>query len=285
MWKFSNVFLILIGLWIVAQCLYILKGVEWNDNFVVVYCDVGQGQAVLLQKSDMQVLVDVGPRSGGILRCLDAYMPVNDRVLDVVVLTHADADHVGALDAVLDHYYVARMYWNDYEKDSELIAYLYGKIEKSSDVVVETLLSGHTLFMGDSVEINVVWPKEIGENSNENSIIMHAQYGEFEMLLTGDAERGSGEVLRLHPEYRFVDIYNVPHHGSIGSLSRDVMKLMQPSVFVISVGLNNTYGHPDSEVINMVKYDSAASIWRTDLDGDIIIVSDGTSYQMIESAD
>jgi competence protein ComEC len=126
-----------------------------------------------------------------------------------------------------------------------------------------------------------------GNESNANSIVMRLDYGEFSMLLTGDAEAQTEERLinKELDELRDVDVLKVAHHGSKYATSEEFLKRVKPKAAVISMSEFNRYGHPSQDVLNRLKAAGVTELFRTDLQGEISItttgkVKDGKLYEI-----
>jgi beta-lactamase superfamily II metal-dependent hydrolase len=112
-------------------------------------------------------------------------------------------------------------------------------------------------------------------NENDNSVVLRASYGDFDMLLGGDCEYGCEQGLGAGE----VDLYKVHHHGASDASSESLLAEIQPQVALVPVGAGNSYGHPSSSTISRLQ-DHGAQVLRTDLDGDIVVVSDGETFEV-----
>ena len=115
------------------------------------------------------------------------------------------------------------------------------------------------------------------KDSNNTSIIAKLVFGQTSFLFTGDATRSVEKQLLDQVEQLDSDILKVGHHGSKTSSSKEFIEAVSPEIAVISAGKNNKYGHPHPEVLDNL---AGTRIFRTDLNGDIKITSDGTSYNI-----
>lgn len=286
--------------WLVVAVLSLIFSV-WSQrpdgDLHVVFCDVGQGDAILILMDDFQMVVDGGPGGEGLMSCLGEYMPFWDRRVEVVLNTHPQKDHLGGLDELLQTYRVDRVIINGVfggGKDGERLRELIG--EKGVEVVLPR--ANDSLSMG-SLQFDILWPQErvgstmawsdplredlssemvLGKNSDVNivSVVGVLRYGDFEVMLTGDI--GFDEEQQLVDSGRLmeVDVLKVAHHGSRYSSSSEFIGLVRPKIAVIQVG-ENRFGHPTGEVLERLK-GVGARVLRTDLNGSVEIVSDGESY-------
>lgn len=267
----------------------------------VVFCDVGQGDAILIWKGSGQVLIDSGP-GDRVLRCLGRYMPFYDRQIEAVLLTHPDADHSGGMPEVFERY---RVEWlATVPVGAETTAY-----QRLLEEIREQKINYQNLYVGDRVklgkmEMEVMWPTRefVAENlegewrgatggggetrilgaqsmkakTNEFSLGVVVSYGSFDLLTSGD---GDGEIMSRQVEaggVKPVEVIKVPHHGSRLAAVGEWFDKARPGLAVISVGRNN-YGHPSEEVMELLK-SRDVEVARTDVGGDVEVVSDGKKW-------
>lgn len=220
--------------------------------------DVGQGDAALLvTPSGEQVLIDGGPDLS-LLSQLDRHMPFFDRTIELLVITHPDADHITALPAVLNRYAIGQVLMTGAEHSS-------GKYDALRSIIVERAIPVITpdpfvdIVMGDIV-LDVVWPVVVETShrdvstttisSNDLSIVIRVLYKDHSILFTGDIERDAEEkILRSGADIRS-DILKVAHHGSRTSSSTGFLLAVDPDLGLISAGRNNRFGHPHAEVVD-----------------------------------
>jgi len=241
-----------------------------DDRLVVWIFDVGQGDAIFIDALDGQVLIDGGP-SAEILEKLSAVMPFWDRSIDLVVNTHPHADHVTGLNYVLERYEVEEVWVSGQEYGTEAFAY-FEKLTPNAD----TVFQGETYDLGEGAKLTVLWPKTSLNNMllddvNDGSITLLLTYGETTILLPADL--GIEQEAEILDQLPHIDVLKVGHQGSMTSSGLDFLKVTTPDVAVIPVG-ENDYGHPSSIIVERLRSIGAA-VLRTDLDGDVRIVSDG----------
>lgn len=238
----------------------------------VIFFDVGQGDSVFIEAPNgNQALVDGGPGSQ-VLNKLGEQMPFFDREIDVVILTHPDADHLNGLIDVLKNYQVNEVIDTCIEDPGKGYAE-WKKLIEENKINHLCARAGQKIKLADNVELDVLFPFVSLEgmkfsNTNDSSIVMELISNDSEILLTGDAE--------IKTEYQLVNsslnlksqILQVGHHGSKSSTSQEFLAAVNPETAVIQVGANNRYGHPVQEVLDRLK-GIGAKIFRADESGNL----------------
>ena len=242
----------------------------------VCFLDVGQGDAILIQAPDgRQILVDGGPSPSALLDQLGEVLPFWDRSLDVVVLTHPDADHVSGLLPLFERYQVTAIVDSvaPGEKGTESWLAAVGAAKASRQVAS----SGMRIAAGQVV-LTVLNPADgnvAADDGNNGSVVLRLDYGQSSVLLTGDAE-GDAESAMLQAGVPVrADVLKVGHHGSNASTSPAFLAAVQPRVAVISVGAENWFGHPAPELLERLR---DITVLRTDERGRVELVSDGKGW-------
>ena len=243
----------------------------------LVACDVGQGDGLVLSSGPGRaVLVDVGPEEGGIDGCLRR---LGVRTLDAVVLTHFHDDHVGDLAAAIDGREVGRILVTPVA-DPAWAARAVARIAADRAIPVHSASAGQRLELGE-VTATVWWPARTvagGSAANNASIVLHVEVGDVTALLLGDIEAEAGHALRLalrrDPAMAAaaadLDVVKMPHHGS-SNMDEQLMNEVAATVALISVGADNTYGHPTPTALSWAGRHAARTL-RTDEDGDIAVL-------------
>jgi competence protein ComEC len=249
-----------------------------GNNFLrVSFLDVGQGDSTFIETPyQNQILVDGGPGSA-VLEKLGREMPFWDRTLDLVVLTHPEKDHMAGLIEVLKKYKVKNILWTGIVRDTAEYREWTDAVEKESANVV-LAKAGEKISFGDA-EFDVLFPLENMQgqelkDSNNSSVVIKLVYGENSFLLTGDlVDKGEEEIMQSG-ENVDSDVLKVAHHGSKTSSEESFISAVSPETAVISAGKNNSYGLPAAEILDELS-NYGINILRTDLSGDITILSDG----------
>lgn len=234
-----------------------------DERVKVVFCNVGQGDGVLVTWGNRQMLIDTGGEDGKIGACLSRHLPFWDKTLDIVLISHWDSDHSGGLASIGKYYKIGMILCG--EKDNNDI-----EQNKCSEV----LRQGDVVRLGEIV-FDIYWPREngVGENedSNLNSLVALLSYRTNSILLTGDINREIEELLVWRGVLRQglgTLILKVSHHGSKTATSETLLNKIKPKEAVISVG-KNSFGHPSDEVLERLGK-GGIKIRRTDKEGDII---------------
>lgn len=237
--------------------------------------DVGQGDAFLVEfPTGEQILIDGGP-SDAILLKLGTVLPPWDRTLDAVLITHEDADHITGLISVLDRYKVDVVYESGAGSHSPQAQALMDRVE--NEHAEHWLLDTGDVISIGNVTLSVKWPDRTYEGEypadrNNLSLNVLLEYGSTTILLTGDSGEDAGNVVGAR--VGDIDVLKVAHHGSLTSTDSDFLSVIQPEVALISVGVNNSYGLPHPIILERLN-NIGTRIFRTDLDGDILLTSYG----------
>lgn len=240
----------------------------------VVMLDVGQGDAFFIESpGGTQVLID-GGRGRAALRELSKVMPFWDRSLDVVVATHPDADHIGGLVHVLERFDVSYILHTSIQKDTPVFR-AYSEAVLEEDPVIVPSSRGTKITLDDSVVLTILSREVVAaSDTNEASIILRLDYGGTSFLFTGDAPKETEQELLQFYSVLDVDVLKVGHHGSDTSTSTEFISATSPDFALISVGKENSYGHPDDDVLLRLE-DAGVKILRSDERGTVRLISDG----------
>jgi competence protein ComEC len=260
-----------------------------DNKLHLIACDVGQGDAILATYKKTQILIDGGP-DRSVLTCLSEYMPFWDREIEVVILTHPEADHLTGLIEVFKRYRVKILVATPLDVSSQGYQVLKNIVGGSGTEVVNPT-SGMVIRLG-LLYLDIVYPasKNLGltnpsvnndvlgafssnQSPNDFSIVANLRLGEFDALLTGDiGPKVISDVLATG-KIRDIDYIKIPHHGSKNGLTKELLEASVPEIAVISVG-KNPWGHPHQEVLQLLQ-EAGVRTLRTDQEGDIEIITDG----------
>lgn len=240
----------------------------------LVMLDVGQGDAILIRSGGSTVLVDTGNQEAKLkenLGKLGVYR------IDAVVISHHDDDHMGCLQSLAEYEDIGAVYSAEDALDCGCDN--CGELRRLSASACETGLQG--LCVGDSVRVGifnlvVVWPERyIDEGGNEDSVCLLLKADcdsdgvvDWQVLLTGDAERDQLENILKSKMVGDIDVLKVGHHGSKITLTDDTASALSPEIALISVGADNRYGHPTREALDILE-SVDSRVYRTDQNGTI----------------
>ena len=243
-----------------------------NAEDAIIMLDVGQGDAILVRSKGQTLLVDTGNNDSQLLEQLGRCGAFK---IGSVLVTHADDDHCGSLDALeravdVDRVIMARgMLQSEVPKNVELVA----QARKTASSIVELQLGDE--FTVGRFKARVVGPARFTDGGNADSVCLLLEYdgdgdgeADFTSLLTGDAESNELDAMIQMGEFAAIDVYKVGHHGSQGAISADQAQLLHPSIALVGVGAHNRYGHPSPETIDTLE-SVGCRVYRTDRDGQV----------------
>jgi len=280
------------ALWRVCLCFLVVNGllVGWGLThrrtapLRVVFLDVGQGDAAAIESPSGKVLlID----TGGVFadgsdnegrRTVGPYLRSRGiRRIDMELLTHPHADHIGGAATLLERFPTAGLLDNGQETDSPVLAHLHTDAAEHH-VPYLAARRGQVLDFQDGVTARILAPTEAETHGSPNnaSIVLLLRYGRTTFLFTGDAEADEkADLLTAHQPLPG-DVLKVGHHGSHTSTTLPFLTAAHPKIAVISVGAHNLYGHPSLEVLDRLQ-SSGAKIYRTDKNGAVTCTSDGVT--------
>lgn len=235
------------------------------------FLNVGQADCALLSTNGHYMVID-GGNNGDADTILSYLEGQGVEKLDAVVGTHPHEDHIGSLDAIINHFDVDAVYMPKIMHTSKTF-------EDVLDAVANKGLKIKSPSPGDTIdfnglEIEVLGPQREYKDFNNNSIVLKVNAGETAFLFTGDAEETAEKDILQAGGNLQADVLKVGHHGSSTSSSQAFLQAVQPKYAVISVGVGNSYHHPEEEAMQRLQ-SIGAEIYRTDLQGNIVCTTDG----------
>ena len=250
-------------------------------EITITFINVGQGDATLIRDSaGFDILIDGGNKSAG-FQVLDIIRDLAVDDLDVVIATHADRDHIGGLITILesDEILVEQVYYNGYPGDT--LTWQEFELAVAAHGLILIPLQYPTVQQWGEFDIEVLNPTNnlVDPDQNNASVVLPLDYAQTGALFPADIDSTAEQLLPSRTSSLLVDVLKVAHHGSKFSSSADFLQATLPSDAVISVG-NNAYGHPTLETLQRLAA-IAATVWRTDLLGNITLISDGTHYVLL----
>ena len=243
------------------------------------YIDVGQADAILLETEGKFMLIDGGNKDDSQL--VVSYLEQQGvSELEAVVCTHPHEDHVGGLPAVLAVYPTKAVYAPTKTYSSKIFdSFLYYVDQQGLDVTIPS--PGQLLTFGDMI-MTFVGPVQSYAETNDTSIVISAFFDDVRFIFTGDMEvAAENDMLDYWGEQMDWDstVLKVGHHGSSTSSSYRFIREIDPEYAIVSVGKDNSYGHPHKEVISRYA-DAGIPMLRTDELGHIIVTADGSDVQI-----
>ncbi len=239
------------------------------------FIDVGQADCSLILCDGEALLIDGGNTGDG--DDIISYLYTEGITeLDYVICTHAHEDHVGGLADVLESFTVTEeIFAPETGADTKCYTSFLDEAARQDKEIVAPE-PGYTFSLGSST-VEILGPvTEEYEDINDTSIVTKITYEDNTFLFTGDMERLAEQDLLEAGASLKADVLKVGHHGSENSTSYPFLREVMPEIAVISVGENNKYGHPTEEALSRLR-DADVDVYRTDMQGHIIIKSDGTS--------
>ncbi len=261
---------VIVGLYLAADTRTVLT---------VAFLDVGQGDAIFIESpSGHQMLIDGGP-DRSVLRQLPKVMGPFDRSLDVVVETHPDSDHIGGLASVFTRYRVGLFIEPGIPRDTSARYALVTAVQAEKNVENVLARAGQRIALGGGAYADILYPDHDvskGE-TNEGSIIMRVTYGDTCVMLSGDASDEVENYLVAKGIDMSCEVLKAGHHGSRTSTGDAFLTAVRPDIVVVSVGEDNSYGHPHEEVVERI-HRYGAHILSTAEEGTVRLESNGTAF-------
>ena len=274
---------------------------EAKGQLTISMLDIGQGDAVLIQTGAKNILIDTGDdkyyedgkKGKENTQLLTELQKLKIDHIDTLVMTHAHADHIGKADKVIAQYGVKELVYNGIPSTSKYFINAL-KAAKANGAQQVKVKAGDVLDFGNGVSFEIVSPSQslIDEDTaaikakkkvdvNNESVVGRLTFGNFAMLFSGDAEGPvEKDMAASYGKKLKCQVLKAGHHGSKTSSTAEFLKLVQPESVVMSLGVNNQYGHPHEALLNRLQKQGVKNIYRTDANGTITIVSDGSSYSI-----
>lgn len=239
--------------------------------------DIGQGDSILIEAPEANVLIDAGENGKGD-EVLDYLKAHGVSTLDIVIGTHAHSDHIGGMDDVIKGINVKKVILPEMSENTIPTTKTYTSLltaVMNKGLKITTAKVGDTYNLGDGAALQIVGPNGVFEDLNNTSVVCRLTYGENAFLFTGDCEvQAEAAILQRKGITVAADVLKVGHHGSDTSTSDEFLEAVAPEIALISVGTGNTYGHPVPSILEKLE-NRGIEIYRTDLAGSVVVTSDG----------
>lgn len=241
-----------------------------QNKLLIHYIDVGEGDCILIQVNNKNMLIDSGSKDSKSISYLKKH---NIKKLDYMILTHPHEDHIGNAPSIINNFKINTIYAPKIVSSSESFKNLILAIKKKKLKITKAHSSQH-IYLGDDVNCFILAPNSNSyEKTNDYSIVLKITYGNTSFLFTGDAESLSEEEM-IHKGYNLKsDVLKIGHHGSNSSTTSPFLNEVAPKIAIISCGRGNSYGHPHKDTLIKLK-NNKILLYRTDLDGTILLESD-----------
>lgn len=259
------------------------KNAETEFDFL----NVGQGDSELVQLMNgkrharTKILIDGGPENGMGEAALASLLSPTDKYIDLMAMTHAQADHMGGLIDIAKHYRVGAFLWTGRVNDISAFRELIDILKKNHTKII-TLARGDIIKNGEN-RISVVSPDRTLVNDkdlNNSSLVLRVTSASTTALFLGDVGK-KAELNLVRSGIEHADIVKVPHHGSRASLISDFLRAIRPKIAIFEVG-KNSYGHPSEEALSSYA-ELGAKLFRTDKNGTIrLIVGENRNITVVK---
>jgi len=251
-----------------------------TNNSLIHFIDVGQGDSILIQVNNKNILIDSVPNSSE--RKLETYLKKHKvKKIDFFIVTHPHEDHIGGGDNILKKFSIDHIYSPQIMSNNKDFIDLVAEIKKQNKKI-NIASEGVIIELGEEAYLKFFSPeKKNYDNINNSSSVIKFTFRNTSFLLTGDSEKLIEDTL-LSKDYALSsDVIKVSHHGSKTSSSKLFLSKVNPKYAVISCGIGNDYGHPDKLVLNRLN-EMNMQIFRTDKDGHVIFYTDGNSLSILK---
>lgn len=296
-WLVSAIVLVIIVLVSVIPSLNIPNVPTWEDAYKkanlsgetltdslplsVHFIDVGQGDCILIKAKDKAMLIDAG-ESGNEDKIIDYLSKYGVDTIDYLIATHPHADHIGGMPGVIEKLNIKNVIMPKLDKGNTPTTKTYENFliaVRDSGAKVIPAKSGANYKLSDA-EFTVLSPSISTGNLNNMSVVIKLTYNNTDFLFMGDAEREvENQILENGYDVR-ADVLKLGHHGSDTATSEKFLKAVDPSLAVITCGKDNSYGHPHSKTLDLLKK-YKIDYKRADESGNIIVGSDGEKLTLV----
>lgn len=248
-----------------------IPNVEENAKLIVNYIDVGQADSIFIELPNSQtMLIDAGNNDDG-ETVVNYIKNLSYDTINYVVGTHPHEDHIGGLDTVINTFNIENIYMPKVQHNTATFEDVLFAIQ-NKELKINTAKAGTNILNIDNLDIEILAPvNDTYDELNNYSAVVKVTYGNNSFLFMGDAESLSENEITANLK---ADMLKVGHHGSDTSTSREFLSKVKPTYAVISVGKDNSYGHPSNDVLALLdEFD--VNVFRTDEQGTIVAQSDG----------
>jgi len=251
-----------------------------NENLKVYFLDVGQADSILIQiNNDENILIDGGNNADG--KDIVSYLKyLNVTNIDTIIATHPHEDHIGGLDDIIDNIETDKIYMpyiNDVDVPTTITYEDFLMSVMDNELIVYQAENGQVIYENDDIKLEIISPTEVKSGDlNRYSIVTKLQFKDTSFIFAGDATNDVNQYIMDNYDDDFidVDVLKLGHHGSYTSSNMEWIKKTSPTYGIVMCGKDNQYGHPHKEPVDILNKNNS-NIYRTDLNGTILIESDG----------
>lgn len=254
-----------------------------DQKLHIFFFNLSKGEAILIETPwKSQILID-GGSGKEILKKLEKILPFWDKTIDLVILTHPEKDHFGGLIYVLRYYRIKNIITNSIER--EIFSFKKWKKALEKEKAKKFFATPKMRIVQGEIIGEILWPIEnlpldfLKKGTNDSSVVLKLSFGKVSFLFTGDlTEKAERELTKIAKGKLFSNVLKVAHHGSRSSSSEVFLKEVLPELAVVCPGKKNPYGFPKKAILK--KFENfGINILRTDLLGDIEIITDGQFFR------
>jgi len=235
------------------------------------FIDVGQADACLLESYGHFMMIDAGNNDDSAL-ILDYLHSKNVKTIDYMIGTHPHEDHIGSMDTVINNFDIDNVYLPNVIHTTKTFEDVLTAIENKNLKITEPVPNSEFYFNG--ITVKILAPIKKYDDLNNNSIVLKVTNGDIDFLFTGDIETEAEYDIIQSGENLSADVLKTAHHGSDSSSSEEFIKKVSPEYAVISVGKDNSYGHPRESTLDLFNRLNIKT-YRTDQSGSITFKTDG----------
>ena len=250
-------------------------GIPPEGEMRVTVLDVGNADCILLQSGNQTALIDAGENDDE-EEILTALKGAKVDRLDYVIATHADADHIGSMDAVIRNFEIGTFIMSFMPEGHTPTTRTYERMLQAMvdcNVTPTEAEHGATYTFGEAT-IKILSGISDYTETNDQSVVCMVSHGDIDFLFMGDAgKKVEREILEAVPALD-VEVLKVGHHGSRSSSDGAFIRRISPDIALITCGFNNSYQHPHSETLDILDRNTV-TVYRSDLRGQLVLTSDG----------
>lgn len=259
----------------------IKTNLDLENNMVTHFIDVGQGDCILIQVNNKNLLIDSGTSDSK--QKLIRYLKQNNITkLDYIVATHPHVDHIGGMASVINNFEVGEFYAPKAVATTQSFNDMIDAL-RAKNLKIKIATTNISLNLGPDATCLMLSPsKSTYDNVNNYSCALRITYKSSTYLFTGDIETQAEDEIMANGYDISTQVLKVGHHGSKTSSSNEFLDKVSPKIAVISCGIDNDYGHPNKETLDRLQKLNCI-VYRTDLDKTIVLISDGAKIKKLDN--